>query len=437
MKIYSLFFPFILIFNTSESWGIEDQLCPLDRQLVITSIQVSGNARTSTKVIERELGFGLNENLCESQIQEGISRIKRMGLFSEVDSTLSKKNSSHFAELKISVIEKWTTIPIVKFSSGGGVSQYTLGVYDPNIFGKFLEAGAQYENLGGASSGVVWFKNPRLFDQRQGIDLQYWNTRRIRIKYDQEKEDPEVKRGFLHEREKLYLEYFREISTDKIARLSFDYNNDSFSTKILPDSVLEKIGPNPSLPSSTKLLITKIGLEFGKVDGEPQLLNGQMLGTYFAYAHALDSNTDPFVQGDLTFHLFRPLSPRWQFAQRLLTGVTSTKILQYWYYLGGLDRIRGFADNRFAGNHFALGNSELRYLLMKSPSILAQGAGFIDFGAIGDDASALTKLSAASLGAGVRFILPKFYRFAIRLDYAMPILKRDTMNWSFGVQQFF
>ncbi len=437
MNAFSPFFLFIFVFAVSESWGAEDQLCSPDSRLVIKSIEILGNSKTSTRVIEREIGFSQNEKVCGSQIQEGINRLKRTGLFSTVSHSISKSDQSNLTILKITVSEKWTTIPILKFNSGGGVSQYTLGVYDPNIFGEFLEAGAQYENLGGASSGVLWFKNPRLFGQRQGIDLQYWNTRRIRIKYDQDANNPEIKRGFLHEREKLYADYFREISTDLIFRISFDYNKDSFSTKVLPESVLEKIGPNPVLPPSTELLISKVGFELGRIEGDPQSLNGQVLGAYFGYAHPLDGTTDPFVQGDLTFNLFRPFSQRWQYAQRLLAGVTSTTVLQYWQYLGGLDRIRGFADNRFAGSHFSLSNSEFRYLMLEKPSVLIQGVGFLDLAGIGDDASALSKLSAASTGAGVRLILPKFYRFIVRLDYAKPIIKNDTMNWSFGVQQFF
>ncbi len=437
MKTCSLFLLFISCFFTPRSWGSEKLLCPPEKPYVIKSIEILGNAKTDSKIIQNELGYGLNERLCESQISEGVNRIKRMGLFSEVDYSFTKQNQTDSAELKITVREKWTTIPIVKFNSGGGVSQYTLGVYDPNIFGEFLEAGAQYENLGGANSGVVWFKNPRLFSQRQGIDLQYWNTRRIRIKYDQEKVDPEIKQGFLHEREKFYLDYFREISPGFVGRISLEYNNDNFSTKILPASVLEKNGPNPSVPPSTKLLISKVGLEFGSINGEPHALDGHLTGAYFSYAHSLNANANPFAQGDLTFHLYSPLSARWQFAQRLLAGVTSTKVIQYWYYLGGLDRIRGFADNRFAGSHFALSNSEMRYLLFKEASVLVQGVGFFDVGAVGDEASALTNLKAASFGTGVRFILPKFYRFVVRLDYAKPILKNDTMNWSFGVQQFY
>jgi hypothetical protein len=73
----------------------------------------------------------------------------------------------------------------------------------------------------------------------------------------------------------------------------------------------------------------------------------------------------------------------------------------------------------------------------RSSRKLLQARGFIDIAAVGDEISEVGQIRAASLGAGMRFILPKFYRFVIRLDYAKLIIKNDTMNWSFGVQQFF
>lgn len=426
---------FFVLLTITKAHGSDEVVC-LSGYKSIESIEISGNTRTKPHVIEREFGIFKEDKVCELQIIEGIKRLKNIGLFSKVDYQITHI-SDNSIKLFISLTEKWTTIPILKINSGGGVSQYTLGVYDPNVFGEFLETGIQYENLAGANSGVVWFKNPRLFDQRQGIDLQYWNTKRIRIKYDQDKNTAEIKNGFLHEREKMFIEYYREIVSEVLVRLSLDYNKDSFSKDVLPQEVIDVVGPNPMLPPSTELIITRLGAEFGRIEGEAQTLNGKLLNITFGYAHPLKNNVDSFAQGDVNFTIYKSLSPEWQFAQRFMGGVTSTKVLQYKYYLGGLDRIRGFSDNRFAGTQFALANSEARYLIAEKSSFLLQGVGFLDFAAISEQSSDLLKLKAASVGAGVRFILPQFYRFVVRFDYAKPLLKSDSMNWSFGVQQFF
>lgn len=411
--------------------------CSGDQRIRIDKILISGNEKTRSKTIEQEFGVTLGSDVCEGSLQEGLSRLRRTGLFSSVDMEIAAPSAPEPGSVKISLVERWTTIPVLKISSGGGVSQYTLGVYDPNLFGRYLEAGFQYENLAGANSGVLWFKNPRIWGQRQGIDLQYWNTRRARIKYDQEIDDPEIKRGFLHEREKFYADFFREFASDKTVRFSLDYNKDEFSTRALPSAVLKKMGPNPELPSATELLIAKIGIELGRIEGDGQSLRGHLFIASLGYASPLKSTATAFTQGELSFVYFHPLSANLLFGQRILAGTTTTKVLQYWYYLGGLDRIRGFSDNRFSGRYFGLSNSEARYRIYETPSMLLQGAGFLDLASMGERGSDLTSLQAASAGAGIRVILPKFYRFVVRVDYAKPLVKKDDMNWSLGVQQFF
>ncbi len=427
---------FLFVFTISNRLQASNS-CPTALQINLGLIQISGNLKTKSSVILRELKLLPHQIVCEDQILEGLSRIKRTGLFSQVNHQLIETAASNIRTLSIEVIERWTTLPIFKASSGGGVSQFTFGIYDPNINGDFIEAGAQYENLAGASSGILWFKNPRLFGEDHGVDLQYWNIKRIRVKYDQKTSGPVIKSGFLQEREKIYADYFREISSDRVIRFSVDYNSDDFSTDFLPDDVQEKNGPNPLLPPRSQLLISKVGLELGHIQGEPQSLEGSKIGFYFGYAQPLNSRVQSFVQGDINYHSYSTLAPGWQLAQRFLIGSTSTEILQYWHYLGGLDRIRGFADNRFSGRHFGLSNSEIRYLFLQNPSMLIQAATFLDLATIGDKFSDLNQIHAASLGGGFRFILPKFYRFVLRLDYAKPIIKNDTMNFSLGVQQFF
>lgn len=406
-------------------------------QVNLTAVQVIGHKKTNSKFILNEFGIMAPALVCLSQIEEGVRRLERTGLFSQVQTSLVSDSTNESKVLEVQVTEKWTTIPILKFNSGGGVSQFTLGVYDPNLFGEYLESGVQYESLGGAGSGVFWFKNPRLFDQRQGIDFQYWNTRRIRIKYDQKADAPEITQAFLLTREKVFLEYFRELQPQLKVFISIESNKDQFSTDLLPSSVLAEVGLNQTLPISTDFLIPRIGFEYGQINGQPQLLSGSVLGISVSQAQSLNSRADHFTQADLSYQAYKSINPNLQFAQRLLAGATSTKVLQYWYYLGGLDRVRGFSDNRFAGRQFVLSNSEMRYLIMEKPSYIIQAVGFVDIGAIGESAEDLKNIKAASAGVGLRLILPQFYRFVVRVDYAEPLLKDDSLNVSFGVQQFF
>jgi outer membrane protein assembly factor BamA len=153
------------------AFGSPLSACASDSTYIIESIEIHGNSKTKVEVIERELDFRAKDRVCDSQVAEGVQRLRNMGLFSSVEHRINQLDSAtkDRVNVNVSVTEKWTTIPILKFNSGGGVTQYSLGTYDPNLFGEFIEAGAQYESLAGAGSGVAWFKNPRLFDQRQAL----------------------------------------------------------------------------------------------------------------------------------------------------------------------------------------------------------------------------------------------------------------------------
>ena len=69
------------------------------------------------------------------------------------------------------LVEQWTENPCVPSSNLGSTtfkknpcSQLIAGVYDPNIAGRYLEAGAQIERLGDINSGVFWLKKPRFLN---------------------------------------------------------------------------------------------------------------------------------------------------------------------------------------------------------------------------------------------------------------------------------
>lgn len=286
MKFSILLLSFLISFWSRGAQSSSGIACNGSDLFEVESLQIEGNIKTQSSVILNELKFAAGRAVCNEQISESLENLQGLGLFSSV-SIRTVPSENNRVQVLISVEEKWTSIPIFKINSGGGVTQYTLGVYDPNIFGAFKEAGFQYENLAGTSSGVIWFKNPRLFDKRQGIDAQYWNTRRIRIKYDLESEDAKIKAGFLQRREKIYLEYFREFKKEITWKVSAEFNDDAFSSDNLPDDVIEKIELGMPVPPSTKFLISRIGTDVGRIRGEAQMLEGSLLSLSVAYASPL------------------------------------------------------------------------------------------------------------------------------------------------------
>jgi outer membrane protein assembly factor BamA len=106
-------------------------------------------------------------------------------------------------------------------------------------------------------------------------------------------------------------------------------------------------------------------------------------------------------------------------------------------YLGGDDRLRGYATNAFSGRSFYAGNLELRTFPVAIWTLELAGAIFYDVGNALADFSSLQPKSAA--GGGVRILFPQFNRAVFRIDVGLPLAQDApvaavaTFEQAFGV----
>ena len=105
----------------------------------VETIAIKGLSRTDKKVVFRELLFKQGEQVREADLAESIQRLYNTQLFAKVSYNYDKANK----KMTLTFEERWTTIPILKFNSGGGVNQLIAGAYDINLFGQYIEGGAQ------------------------------------------------------------------------------------------------------------------------------------------------------------------------------------------------------------------------------------------------------------------------------------------------------
>lgn len=407
----------------------------------ITQINIEGLKKTSEPFIRRELLFSEGEFFDEAYVKESLARLRNLNLFSKVESKvqLLDKQSNSLA-ITITLAEKWTTIPIVKFSSGGDASQLTVGVYDVNLFGKFIEAGVQYEKLGDTNSGTVWFRNPRLFSSRLELLMFVSSVNRLRTKYNPEAEDPEIIDGFLQERKLVSIALEKEWYWWLKLGLTIEYNDDTFSLDFLDEETKQiATTSGKGLPPETKLMLYGLSLKLGRINNQSNYLeSGQQLTLTYKSAVLMDSPLEDFYQFQAKGEYKKILPFKSNFALRVLSGATDTNVIQYWNYLGGLDRIRGFVDNRFASKYYWLANVEFRIPSLVFDNFVLQHTFFYDAVSIAEGGfDELDEVSGASVGTGLRFIMPKIYRLTGRLDYAKTTTKSDDAAISFGFQQFF
>jgi len=399
----------------------------------LISLGVKGNTKTKSYIVINESDLVVGEDVDKKQVREAVTRIKNLNLFSEVRAIIApitKEKKRVIFEVK----ERWTTIPILKFSSGGGVTEVIGGIFDPNLFGRFIEAGFQFQRLAGENSGVAWLKLPRL-SKKWGLDIQVWDFNRLRIKYDQDEDDPIAEQGFIQNRQRLYFGLTYRPNYEISNTFYYEYNGDTFSGDIELDDFQDL--PDVPLPPESNAHILGFTSRIGREDFHDELVNTSLLEVDLNYAFVQDNPASDFYRLNARYSYAKSFRGRHNFAQRILAGSTNTELIQYLNYLGGFDRIRGFADNRFSGGHFWLSNSEYRYSLLKSASYTLQTVGFLDIGSTQDQVENLFSISGASVGIGARVFLPKFYRFVLRFDIAQPVISNDDNSFSFGVQQFF
>ena len=417
-KLNSAITSLLIILNFAVEAAGED--------LMENLFQVKGLKRTNLSVIETEVAI-CN---CLHKDEQLKQTLLGTGLFQTVD--IFKLEDG---QTQIVVEEKWTTIPILKFNSGGGVKQTTIGVYDPNVLGKRIELGLQYESLSKAPSWVAWNKIPRLFGSRFFSDLQFWDTSRIRLKYNQAVETAELTKALLHESEKIYFAIGYDFISEFRLRLTLEQNRDRFTTDFIPSNTLSLVS-GQIIPPPSDFVFVGTQLEWGRLEIVNNSPKGNLVSLSIKQGHSNRSEQNDFISSHFEVSSYT----HWGdllYAFRFRLGMTDSKVLQYWNYLGGLDSIRGFVDNRFASAHYWNFNNEVRKFVSEDANYIFQAAAFLDTVGINEAGNKLQNLHAASVGLGGRLILPKFYRVIVRLDLAQPILKKDSESVSVGIQQFF
>lgn len=399
------------------------------------SVSISGNEKTDLDVILTEIQDLRTSELSKELVVEVKRRLWNLRIFSQVDTEI--KNG----ELVIAVAPRWTLIPIAKASSGGGSSFYTVGVYDINTAGQYIEAGAQYESLNNKPAGVLWSRKPHFLGDRNlksGVDL--WTINRVRNFYGLDGEDDGA---YTLRRQKLALFLEKKMSEDfYLLGINFEYHQDDISDFGL-SSEQEEENFNNSFSPDEESINKWLGVYFtaGRLDYENYLQKGKQLRLDAKLIFSSINGEDKALT-DLTlkynhYWLFENHNNlAWQF---LISG-TNSEQLQYQKYIGGLSEVRGYRDGQFFNQSYWQSNLEHRFDLIERNWLVLQGAVFSDMAKegrtlqdIGDSKSPIL----LSSGVGVRFISPKIFRFVGRLDYAQTHTRFVDQSLSFGIQQFF
>lgn len=395
----------------------------------IDEIQIVGLSHTHPDVVLTELNLTPPLQISEEELANSIQRVWNLNLFVQVKHSIQISESRHI--LKVEVEDRWTLVPIAKFGGGGGVSFYTIGAYNPNVLGNYLELGAQYENLAGRNSFVGWFRKPQLLGNRRArLGADVWNLSRNRLFYDNKRDEVG---GFNTMRNRLNVFYDYFVTDFFRPGLALDVQKDETSESGLSKETLnQNTTLGREVKSREEFYFLRLYATLGRQDIEEELIRGWSLMPSFQY-QINNSDAQLFIyRGD--FLWAKSFPNRHNFAYRLSTGHNSRSTLSQDAFIGGLEHIRGFVDSQFQVTNFAFQNLEYRIPIRYSTRFTLQQVFFHDMGQLD---GAMGNFLVQSVGTGFRFIFPKVYRLNLRLDLGHSFGKFPGSNISFGLQQLF
>ncbi len=362
-------------------------------------IAVTGNARTSRRVILRELSLAPGDPLDPEALARGKSALYDLGLFREVRYALPEPVAPEGPQdLVIAVRERPT-----------GFVGFGVGYASDERFRGFIEAGEQ--NLFGTGRGLRWktklseigyrhdlfYQEPWLFDARlKGqVDL-YLESRQ--------------EAGYEVQRRGLALGVNREFTPRLLLNLRYRYEFVEYS-HVVPELTAE-LGALESF----KIGSFALTLDYDRRDNPLSPRRGSFHLASLEVARPLFGGDASFTKYQLETSWYLPLGSHAEFALGLRGGFTQLLLsagdlpLSERFFLGGDRSVRGYgykgigpqddAGNPLGGNIFAQGNVELRFNLAGK----LRGVFFFDAGELWADQAGLPASGIkTAVGAGLRY----------------------------------
>ncbi len=426
------------------------------RPMKIGLIDIRGNTKTKDKVIRREFDIYPGDLFDAAKIEKGIERLRAIGYFTRVDTTLTRGDLPEERSLVVEVEEGRSGRIMfgAAVSSDTGVTglfQLSLENFDitdwPSSFGDLANGNAfvgggqrllvQLAPGSELNQARIYFFDPHIFDSR------YWFSSDLYI-WERERE------SYTEGRTGVRLAVGRKLTERLSGRLTFRLEN-------IDISELDDDAPPDVLAVAGKSSIASVilGLDYDRTDDRLAPAGGYRLEGSLEVAGGDAS----FVKAQAGGTLYRTIRTTADGRKHVLalTGqvgaISSGDPVPVFerFYAGGRGSLRGFAyrgasprqiDTPVGGEFLALGSVEYFFPVYQStyrgkPYEMVRGVVFVDFGKVAyslDDIGA-DKFRAAA-GVGVRLSIPALGRVPIALDLGFPISKDDgdeTQLFSFSL----
>ncbi len=429
------------------------------RQTKMGLIEIRGNSKTKDKVIRREFDVYPGDLFDQSKVDLALDRLRGLGYFSKVESTVRRGEYPDERDLVVEVDEGRTG----HIGFGGGVSsdagvmgllELDLENFDISDWPKswkdlwngnsFVGGGQklsiQLEPGTELNQGRIYFFEPRLFDTHYSFasDLYLWT--RTRDSYDEARFGSRYTFG-RQITERLLAKLSLRLEEVKISKLDSGAPADVLAVKGKShiQSLTFALDYDHTDSRMTPSKGYRLGGSFETAVGDWHYVKAQGAGTYYQTL---------YTRADGRKHVLA-LTGR---AGAVKPFGSSDEVPTFdRFYAGDRNSLRGFAyrgvgpkqgDTFVGGEFMALGSVEYLFPVWQSdyrgkPYEMIRGVLFLDVGKV---AYKLNDIGAdkmrASAGFGVRLVIPALGKVPIALDVGFPISKEPgdkTQFFSFSL----
>jgi len=407
----------------------------------IEDVQLIGLNRTDPKWLLNYIPLDCPCRLSSMQLLMIQNKLLTTQVFQTVDMKLAPL--SHDQEeaylLIIEVKEKWTAIPVIRGSFGGGTPLLVAGIYDTHVVGQLWTLGGEVHKYGNAPlGGVIWARLPRWLTGRHYLNLELWRDRRLRSLYNESYQtvgevntDATIIRGDMLF-PLAYADYWQigfHIESQDLVNSSL-----SIDRPLKPELQQRFATIAESDDGQTGFHKTLLSLVYDDISINQLRYHGVRL--------ALSSG--PVFRGNSAgnFHklegfAYYQWASNWNAASRLYFSSSSDQSLASQQFLGGFDSIRGLPDGAIFGTKAGYLNLELRHLSWQSSYLDIQQVVFYDIGSASSNWHSFRQDWRASSGIGIRLSVPQVHRLVFRIDYAWSLDDYGASGITAGMYQFF
>ncbi len=143
----------------------------LNKRVYVNRITIVGNTRTQDEVIRREIGIVEGGLYSNTELDESIKRIKRLGFFSDVKMDVTRlKNFKDKINLHFSVEETKTgTFSIGLSHSNSTGAAFNMGIKENNFLGTGNTLNAAFSNSSAVQETSFYFSDPYFTEDKHSI----------------------------------------------------------------------------------------------------------------------------------------------------------------------------------------------------------------------------------------------------------------------------